>query len=67
MAEASHALLQPDEAAVFRRMSVLEGSVDLAAIRAVSAGDDVAAVRVVRLLRELGDRGLVTAHRAGSR
>ncbi|MFZ2013306.1 MAG: BTAD domain-containing putative transcriptional regulator, partial [Nocardioides sp.] len=67
LAEASHALLQPDEAAVFRRMSVLEGSVDLTAIRAVSAGDDVAAVRVVRLLRELCDRGLVTAHRAGSR
>lgn len=67
VAEASHALLQPDEAAVFRRMSVLEGSVDLAAIRAVSAGVDVAAVRIVRLLRELGDRGLVTAHRTGSR
>ncbi len=67
VAEASHALLQPDEAAVFRRMSVLEGQVDLAAIRAVSAGDDVAGVRVVRLLRELGDRGLVVVHRTGTR
>jgi predicted ATPase len=67
VAEASHALLQPDEAAVFRRMSVLEGPVDLAAIRAVSTGADVAGVRVVRLLRELGDRGLVTAHRSGTR
>ncbi|HEX3930967.1 MAG TPA: BTAD domain-containing putative transcriptional regulator [Nocardioides sp.] len=67
VAEASHALLQPDEAAVFRRMSVLEGAADLIAVRAVSAGDDVAAVRVVRLLRELGDRNLVTAHRSGSR
>jgi predicted ATPase/DNA-binding SARP family transcriptional activator len=67
VAEASHALLEPSEAAVFRRMSVLEGSVDLAAVRAVSAGDDVAPVRVVRLLRELADRGLVVAHRTGSR
>ena len=67
VAEASHALLQPEEAAVFRRMSVLEGPVELPAVRAVSAGEDVAAVRVVRLVRELSDRGLVVAHRNGSR
>jgi predicted ATPase/DNA-binding SARP family transcriptional activator len=67
VAEASHALLSPEEAAVFRRMSVLEGSVGLSAIRAVAAGEDVAGVRVVRLLHELADRGLVTAHRDGSR
>jgi predicted ATPase/DNA-binding SARP family transcriptional activator len=67
VAEASHALLEPNEAAVFRRMSVLEGPVDLASVRAVSEGDDVTGVRVVRLLRELADRGLVVAHRSGSR
>jgi predicted ATPase/DNA-binding SARP family transcriptional activator len=67
VAEASHALLQPEEAAVFRRMSVLEGPVELPALRAVATGEDVEAVRVVRLVRELADRGLVVSHRSGSR
>lgn len=67
IAGATHALLDPDEAAVFRRLAVLEGPVDLGAVRAVVEGADVPHVRVVRILRELGARGLLIIHRDGPR
>ena len=67
IAGASLALLDTEEAAVYRRMSVLEGPSELGAVRAVCAGPDLPRVRVVRILRELGDRGLVVTDRTGAR
>jgi predicted ATPase len=67
IAGASLALLDAEEATVFRRMSALEGATDLATIRAVAAGPDLPRVRVVRILRELAARGMVVAHRVGPR
>ncbi|MGA8245716.1 MAG: hypothetical protein WB797_02335, partial [Nocardioides sp.] len=67
IAGASLALLDAEEAAVFRRMSALEGATDLATVRAVAAGPDLPRVRVVRILRELAARGMVLAHRSGPR
>ncbi|MDX6208320.1 MAG: hypothetical protein QOE24_711 [Frankiales bacterium] len=62
-----HALLDADEAAVFRRFAVLDGSVGLPVIKQVVAGDDVAPVRVIRLLRELTARGLLAVDSSGPR
>ena len=62
-----HALLDADEAAVFRRFSVLDGSVGLPLIKSVVAGEDIAPVRVIRLLRELTARGLLTVDSSGPR
>ncbi|MEP7053785.1 MAG: BTAD domain-containing putative transcriptional regulator [Actinomycetota bacterium] len=62
-----HALLAADEAAVFRRLAVFEGAVGLGVVKAVTAGGDLAPVRVVRLLRELAARGLVSVDTAGVR
>ena len=67
IAGASLALLDTEEAAVHRRMSVLEGPSELVAVRAVCAGPDLPRVRLVRILRELGDRGLVVTDRTGAR
>lgn len=67
VAEASHSLLQADESAVFRRLSVLEGRVDLTAIQSVACDEDIPRVRVVRILRELSAEGLLEAERSGSR
>lgn len=63
----SYELLAPDEAAVFRRFAVLDGPVGLRFIRAVVAGPDLAPVRVVRILRALGTRGLLSVDRSGAR
>jgi predicted ATPase/DNA-binding SARP family transcriptional activator len=62
-----HALLDGDEAAVFRRFSVLDGSVGLPMIKQVVAGEDIAPVRVIRLLRELAARGLLAVDSSGPR
>jgi predicted ATPase/DNA-binding SARP family transcriptional activator len=62
-----HSLLDADEAAVFRRFAVLDGAVGLPLIKEVVAGSDIAQVRVVRLLRELTARGLLTVDRSGAR
>jgi predicted ATPase/DNA-binding SARP family transcriptional activator len=62
-----HSLLDADEAAVFRRFAVLDGAVGLPLIKEVVAGADIAPVRVVRLLRELTARGLLTVDRSGAR
>jgi predicted ATPase len=67
VARSSYELLDADEAAVFRRFAVLDGPVGLPFARAVVAGDDIPSVRVVRILRELSARGLVTVERTGPR
>ena len=67
MLRRGHALLDADEAAVFRRFAVLDGSVGLPLIKQVVAGDDVAPVRVVRILRELTARGLLAVDSSGAR
>lgn len=67
VAHGSYALLDEQEAAVFRRFAVLDGSVGLSLVRQVVSGDDVPAVRVVRILRELTAAGLVTVERGTAR
>jgi predicted ATPase/DNA-binding SARP family transcriptional activator len=67
VARSSYLLLDDDEATVFRRLSVLDGPVTLPLVRAVVADDAIPAVRVVRLLRELTVRGLLSVDRSGSR
>jgi predicted ATPase/DNA-binding SARP family transcriptional activator len=67
IAESSYALLDPDEATVFRRLSVLDGPVALPFLREVVAGGAIAPVRLVRILRELTARGLLTVDRSGPR
>jgi hypothetical protein len=62
-----HVLLDSDEAAVFRRFAVLDGSVGLPMIKAVVTADDIAPVRVIRVLRELTARGLLSVDRSGTR
>jgi predicted ATPase/DNA-binding SARP family transcriptional activator len=67
IAESSYALLHPDEATVFRRLAVLDGPVALPFLREVVAGGTIAPVRLVRILRELTARGLLTVDRSGPR
>jgi len=63
----SYALLDDDEAAVYRRLAVLDGPVGLPLIRQVVSGGPIAPVRVVRILRELTARGLLAVDRTGVR
>jgi predicted ATPase/DNA-binding SARP family transcriptional activator len=65
LARSSYELLDADEAAVFRRFAVLDGRVGLPFVRAVVSGDGIAPVRVVRILRELAVRGLVSVEQSG--
>ncbi len=65
--EHSYELLGSDEAAVLRRCAVLGGAVGLPLIRSVVSAQDLAPLRVIRLLRELTDRGLLTVDRSGPR
>jgi predicted ATPase/DNA-binding SARP family transcriptional activator len=67
VARSSYLLLDADEATVFRRLSVLDGPVTLPLVRAVVSDAAIPAVRVVRLLRELTVRGLLSVDRSGSR
>ena len=67
VAEAGCAQLADDEAAVFRRLAVLDGPASLTTIRGVVVDDLVPPLRVVRILGELADRGLVTVRRGGPR
>ena len=66
VARSSYVLLDADEAAVFRRLAVLDGPVGAALVRQVVAGGPIAEVRVVRILRELTARGLLTVDRSGT-
>ena len=65
VARSTYALLDTDEATVFRRLGVLDGPSGLAFIRQVVADDQVAAIRVVRIVRELTARGLLGVDRSG--
>jgi hypothetical protein len=61
----SYALLDPEEAEVFRGFAVLDGPAGLPLIRQVAGS--VAPVRVVRILRELTARGLLAVDRTSPR
>ncbi len=63
----SYALLDTEEALVFRRFAVLDGPTGLAFARAVLGGSGVVPERLVRILRELGTRGLIVVDRSGPR
>ncbi len=67
VATSSYALLDEDEATVFRRFGVLDGPVALPLIRDVVGGGPIPPVRVVRILRELTARGLLAVDRSGPR
>ena len=67
IARSSYALLDEQEAAVFRRCAVLDGSVGLSLIRSVVSDESIAPVRVVRILRELTASGLLNVDRSGPR
>ncbi len=67
VARSSYALLDEDEAAVFRRFAVLDGPVGLPLVREVVAGGPISPVRVIRILRELTARGLLAVDRSGAR
>ncbi|MEO6886106.1 MAG: BTAD domain-containing putative transcriptional regulator, partial [Jatrophihabitantaceae bacterium] len=67
IARSSYALLDDDEAAVFRRFGVLDGPVGLPLVREVVSGGPIAPLRVVRILRELAARGMVSVDRRGPR
>ncbi|MEO9139591.1 MAG: BTAD domain-containing putative transcriptional regulator, partial [Jatrophihabitans sp.] len=67
IATSSYALLDADEATVFRRLGVLDGPVGLPLVREVVSSAPIAPVRVVRILRELTARGLVSVDRSGPR
>lgn len=62
----SYALLGDDEAAVFRRFAVLDGEVALPMLRKVVSGGAIPALRVVRILRELTARGLISVDSSGA-
>jgi non-specific serine/threonine protein kinase len=63
----SYLQLDAEEAAVFRRLAVLDGPAGLPLIREVVSGGQVTAIRVVRILRELTVRSLLTVDRSGAR
>jgi predicted ATPase/DNA-binding SARP family transcriptional activator len=65
IARSSYQLLEDDEAAVFRRLAVLDGPASLQLVRQVVAGGRIAPLRVVRILRELTARGLLSVDRSG--
>jgi predicted ATPase/DNA-binding SARP family transcriptional activator len=67
VARSSYELLDADEAVVFRRLSVLEGYLTLPFARQVVSGGAITPVRVVRILRELVSRGLLSVETAGGR
>ena len=59
--------LTSDEAAVFRRCSILDGPVSLGLLRGLVVSADVPSTRVARLLGELSARGLLHVDRSGPR
>jgi predicted ATPase/DNA-binding SARP family transcriptional activator len=67
IARSSYSLLDDEEATVFRRLAVLDGWVGLPLVRKVVAAGSIPEVRVVRILRELSARGLVSVDRSGPR
>ena len=65
--DSSYRLLADDEAAVLRRCTVLGGAVSLPLIRGVVSDELLPPIRIVRILRELTDRGLMAVDRSGPR
>jgi predicted ATPase/DNA-binding SARP family transcriptional activator len=65
--ERSYALLDPDEAEVFRTFAILDGAVGLPLVRRVVSEERVAPMRVIRVLRELTAAGLMWVDRSGAR
>ncbi|HEX4017898.1 MAG TPA: hypothetical protein VHX15_14280, partial [Frankiaceae bacterium] len=65
--ERSYALLDPDEAEVFRTLAILDGAVGLPLVRRVVSEARVAPMRVIRVLRELTAAGLMWVDRSGAR
>ncbi len=65
--ERSYALLDPDEAEVFRTFAILDGAVGLPLVRRVVSEQHVAPMRVIRVLRELTAAGLMWVDRSGAR
>lgn len=63
----SYELLDPAEAALFRRMAALAGPVSLPLLRAVATDGGQPPLRVTRMLRELAASGLIIADRSGPR
>jgi DNA-binding SARP family transcriptional activator/predicted ATPase len=62
-----YSALTPDEATVFRRISVLDGAVSLSLLRGLVVSPDIPSTRVARLLGELTARGLLRVDRSGPR
>ena len=67
VASSSYALLSDEEAAVFRRFAVLDGSVALRVATPVLAGERVTGPRVVRILGQLAAYGLLRVDRTAER
>ena len=67
VASSSYALLSEEEATVFRRFAVLDGSVGLRLATSVLAGAPVTEARVVRLLGQLAALGLLRVDRSAER
>jgi predicted ATPase/DNA-binding SARP family transcriptional activator len=65
--ERSYALLDPDEAEVFRTFAILDGAVGLPLVRRVVPEERVPPMRVIRVLRELTAAGLMWVDRSGAR
>lgn len=63
LSRSSYALLAANEAALFRAFAVLDGPVGISLIRQVASALGIAPVRVVRILRELADRGMLNVDR----
>jgi hypothetical protein len=66
IARSSYLQLDEEEAAVFRRLAVLDGPTGLPLVREVVSDGEVTPVRVVRILRELTARSLLTVDRCAS-
>ena len=67
VASSDYALLSEEEATVFRRFSVLDGSVGLSVATRALAGGPVTSARVVRILGELVALGLLRVDRSAER
>ncbi len=65
--ERSYALLDADEAEVFRTLAILDGAVGLPLVRSVVSEERVPPMRVIRVLRELTAAGLMWIDRSGAR
>ena len=61
----SHALLNPDEQTLFRRLAVFEGGCTLAAVETVCVENGIEVGRILEVLSSLVDKSLVLAETLG--